>query len=167
VPYDRELEIGLMIETPSAVWLADVLARDARFFSIGSNDLIQYTLAMDRDNERLSHLYEPFEPAVLRSIHHTVEAGHRHGLWVGICGEMAGDPRTAALLVGLGIDELSMSAYDLPRVKAAIRSIRHDRAREVALEALELPSASAVKELLRTRLEVMLPSFLVAKRSPM
>jgi phosphotransferase system enzyme I (PtsI) len=165
--YDHAMEIGLMIETPSAVWMADVLSRRAHFLSIGSNDLIQYTLAMDRDNERLSHLYEPLEPAVLRSIHHTVEAGHAAGRWVGICGEMAGDPRTAALLIGLGVDELSLSSFDLPRVKAAIRSIRHSRAQEVAREALTLPSAAAVKELLRENLETMLPSFLVSKRSPM
>jgi len=167
VPHDPGLEIGLMIETPSAVWISDVLAREARFFSIGSNDLIQYTLAMDRDNERLSHLYEPLEPSVLRSIHHTVEAGHRAGRWVGICGEMAGDPRTAILLLGLGVDELSMSCYDLPRVKAALRSVRHEEAAEVAARALELSAAGAVKELLRQRLEVLLPSFLVAKRSPL
>jgi phosphotransferase system enzyme I (PtsI) len=167
VPHDPDLEIGLMIETPSAVWISDVLARDAAFLSIGSNDLIQYTLAMDRDNERLAHLYEPLEPSVLRSIHHTVEAGHRAGRWVGICGEMAGDPRNAILLLGLGVDEFSMSCFDLPRVKAAIRSVRYEGAREVALRALELPSAAAVKELLRERLEVLLPSFLVAKRSPL
>jgi len=167
IAHDADLEIGLMIETPSAVWIADVLARQSRFLSIGSNDLIQYTLAMDRDNERLSHLYEPLEPSVLRSIHHTVEAGHKAGRWVGICGEMAGDPRTAILLLGLGVDELSMSCYDLPRVKAAIRSVRHAEAREVALRALELGSAGAVKELLRQRLDVLLPSFLVAKRSPL
>jgi phosphotransferase system enzyme I (PtsI) len=167
VPYDSGLEIGLMIETPSAVWIADVLSRQARFLSIGSNDLIQYTLAMDRDNERLSHLYEPLEPSVLRSIHHTIEAGHAAGRWVGICGEMAGDPRTAVLLVGLGLDELSMSCYDLPRVKAALRSVRYEEAREVALRALELSAAGAVKELLRQRLDVLLPSFLLAKRSPL
>ncbi len=167
VPHDLGLEIGLMIETPSAVWIADVLARQAKFLSIGSNDLIQYTLAMDRDNERLSHLYEPLEPSVLRSIHHTIEAGHRAGRWVGICGEMAGDPRTAILLLGLGVDELSMSCYDLPRVKAALRSVRHEEAHEVAMRALDLSAAGAVKELMRQRFEVMLPSFLVAKRSPL
>jgi phosphotransferase system enzyme I (PtsI) len=167
VPHDSALEIGLMIETPSAVWMADDLAREAHFLSIGSNDLIQYTLAMDRDNERLSHLYEPMEPSVLRSIHHTIEAGHRAGRWVGICGEMAGDPRTAVLLVGLGIDELSMSCFDLPRVKAAIRSVKREAATDIAHEVLRLSSASAVKELLRSRIETLLPSFLLAKRSPM
>jgi phosphotransferase system enzyme I (PtsI) len=167
VPHDPAVEIGVMIETPSAVWIADVLARDARFLSIGSNDLTQYTLAMDRDNERLAHLYEPLNPAVLRSIHHTVQAGHAAQRWVGVCGEMAGDPRNAVLLLGLGVDELSMSTFDLPRVKAAIRSVRLDAARDLACEALRQPTAAAVKELLRDRVETMLPSFLVAKRSPL
>jgi phosphotransferase system enzyme I (PtsI) len=167
VPHDPDLEIGVMIETPSAVWLADVFSRHSRFLSIGSNDLTQYTLAMDRDNERLAHLYEPLNPAVLRSIHHTVEAGHAAGRWVGICGEMAGDPRTAILLLGLGVDELSMSPFDLPRVKAAIRSVRREAAVELACQALGQSSAAGVKELLRARVETMLPSFLVAKRSPL
>jgi phosphotransferase system enzyme I (PtsI) len=166
-PHDPELEIGVMVETPSAVWMADVLSRHVAFLSIGSNDLVQYTLAIDRDNARLAHLYEPLSPAVLRSIRHTVEAGHRAGRWVGICGEMAGEPRTAVLLVGLGVDELSMSAFDLPRVKAAIRSVRREAARELACEVLERTSADSVKELLRERIETMLPSFLVAKRSPL
>jgi phosphoenolpyruvate-protein phosphotransferase (PTS system enzyme I) len=167
VPYDRDLEIGLMIETPSAVWMADALARHASFFSIGTNDLVQYTLAMDRDNERLSYLYEPLEPAVLRSIAHTVAAAHAAGRWVGLCGEMAGDPRIAVLLVGLGVDELSMSPYDLPRVKAAIRSTRFDQVLAVAKAALECPSAAAVKSLMREHVDTRLPSFLAAKRSPL
>ena len=161
--YDRELELGIMIETPSAVWMADVLARHADFFSIGTNDLTQYTLAMDRDNERLSHLYEPLEPAVLRSIRHTVEQGKRASRWVGVCGEMAGDPHNAVLLLGLGVDELSMSSFDLPRVKAAVRSVSLVDARRLAEEALALPSAAAVKELLRARLDGRLPEAASAK----
>ncbi|HTM58487.1 MAG TPA: phosphoenolpyruvate--protein phosphotransferase [Candidatus Udaeobacter sp.] len=150
--YDPDLELGIMIETPSAVWMADVLARHADFFSIGTNDLTQYTLAMDRDNERLAHLYEPLEPAVLRSIHHTIESARAAGRWVGVCGEMAGDPRTAILLCGMGVDELSMSSFDLPRVKAAIRGMRQDEARALAQQALAMSSAQAVKELLNERL---------------
>src|SRR5262249_53185305 len=122
---DGRVETGIMIEPPSAVWMADSLARKADFSSIGSNDLIQYTLAMDRDTPRLAHLYEPLDPAVLRSIRHTVEAGHDAGRWVGVCGEMAGDPVNAVLLTGMGVDELSVASYDLPRVKAAVRSVRH------------------------------------------
>jgi len=166
VPFDPGLEIGIMIETPSAVWMADVLARHAAFLSIGSNDLTQYTLAMDRDNERLAHLYEPLDPAVLRSIRHTIDAGHAAGRWVGICGEMAGDPRTAVLLVGMGVDELSMSSFDVPRVKAAIRSVRLEDARDIAHEALRQSNAHGVKQVLRSTVDSVLPSFLVAKRTP-
>jgi phosphotransferase system enzyme I (PtsI) len=156
-----------MVETPAAVWIADVLSIHARFLSVGSNDLTQYTLAMDRDNERLTHLYEPLNPAVLRSIQHTIRAGHAAGRWVGICGEMAGDPRTALLLLGLGVDELSMSCFDLPRVKAAIRSVKSSKLEELAARRSACSSAARVKALLRDRLESMLPSFLVAKRSPL
>ena len=158
--FDRELEIGIMIETPSAVWVADLLAREARFLSIGSNDLIQYTLAMDRDNERLAHLYEPLSPAVLRSLRHIVHAGHGAKRWVGVCGEMAGDPRTAVLLTGMGVDELSVSCFDLPRVKAAIRSVPATRAREIAEQALARESAEDVRALLRGELDPLLPDYL-------
>ncbi|MEK7824137.1 MAG: phosphoenolpyruvate--protein phosphotransferase [Candidatus Eisenbacteria bacterium] len=159
--YDRDLEIGIMIETPSAVWVADLLAREARFLSIGTNDLIQYTLAMDRDNERLAHLYEPLSPAVLRSLRHTIHSGHGAKRWVGVCGEMAGDPRTAILLVGLGVDELSVSCFDLPRVKAAIRSVPATRAREIAEQALARDCAEAVRALLHAELDPLLPDYLV------
>jgi len=164
VPHDPNVETGIMIETPSAVWMADALAKHAEFFSIGSNDLIQYTLAMDRDNERLAHLYEPLDPAVLRSIRHTVEAAHAAGRWVGVCGEMAGDPHTAALLVGLGVDELSVSCYDLPRVKAAVRSIRADAVSAVAKEALESASAGPVRALVRKKIDALMPSYLSLDR---
>jgi phosphotransferase system enzyme I (PtsI) len=155
--YDATTPLGIMIETPSAVWMSDVLAKLADFFSIGTNDLTQYTLAIDRDNERLARLYEPLEPAVLRSIGHATREAKRRSRWVGLCGEMAGDPRNAVLLVGLGVDELSMSGFDLPRVKAALRSVRADAAAALAEEALALPSAAAVKELLSARLDHLLP----------
>ncbi len=162
--HDASVETGIMIETPSAVWMADALARQSAFFSIGSNDLTQYTLAMDRDNERLSGLYEPLDPAILRSIAHTVKAAHDAGRWVGVCGEMAGDPHTAVLLVGLGVDEMSMSAFDLPRVKAAVRSIRFDAARALADEALAMTSAAGVRDLVKHRIDTMLPSYLAYER---
>ena len=166
VPFDPALEIGVMVETPSAVWIADVLAAQAHFLSIGTNDLTQYTLAMDRDNERLARLHEPLNPAVVRSIDHTVRAAHAAGRWVGVCGEMAGDPQTAVLLVGLGVDELSMSCFDLPRVKSAIRSVSAADARELATQVLAQSSAQGVKQLLRERVESLLPDFLATKRSP-
>ena len=164
VAYDRDLEVGIMIETPSAVWLADLLALESKFLSVGSNDLIQYTLAMDRDNERLAHLYEPLSLAVLRSLRHTVHCGHASKRWVGLCGEMAGDPHTAILLMGLGIDELSVSSYDLPRVKAAIRSVPATRAREIAEQALASDSADAVRALLRAELDPLFPDYLTRDR---
>jgi phosphotransferase system enzyme I (PtsI) len=161
VPHDPKLELGIMIETPSAVWVADFLARSSAFFSIGTNDLIQYTLAMDRDNERLAHLYQPLHPAVLRSIRHTVEAAHAHGRWAGVCGEMASDPRHAVLLLGLGVDELSVTAFDLPRVKAAIRTVSRTQARALAEEALLMPSADTVDDLIRCTLDPMLPASVI------
>jgi phosphotransferase system enzyme I (PtsI) len=160
VPHDDSVETGIMIETPSAVWMADALARHAQFFSIGSNDLVQYTLAMDRDNERLANLYEPLDPSVLRSIRHTVECAHAAGRWVGVCGEMAGDPYTATLLLGMGVDELSTSCFDLPRVKAAIRHVRRSDARAVAEAALACDSAAPVRALLHDRIGPLLPAHL-------
>jgi phosphotransferase system enzyme I (PtsI) len=163
--YDPKVEVGIMIETPSAVWMADALARHADFFSIGSNDLIQYTLAMDRDNPRLAHLYEPLDPAVLRCVKHTVEAAHAAGRWVGVCGEMAGDPQNAVLLLGLGVDELSVSVFDVPRVKAAVRSVQYDAVRALADEALRCESAEPVRALMRREIDRLLPSFLVQDRA--
>jgi len=164
VSFDPEVEVGMMVETPSAVWEADLMAHRARFFSIGSNDLTQYTLAMDRDNERLARLYEPLSPAVLRSVRHTVQAGHRAERWVGLCGEMAGDPRTAVLLVGLGVDELSVSCFDLPRVKAAIRSVTKTQACAMAERAMSLSSAEAIRELMAETLDPLLPEFALGGR---
>ena len=159
VEFDPAIEIGMMVETPSAVWEADLMAGLASFFSIGSNDLTQYTLAMDRDNERLASLYEPMSPSVLRSIQHTIAAGHAAGRWVGVCGEMAGDPRTAVLLTGMGVDELSMSCYDLPRVKAAIRNVTLAQARALARAVLELPTAAAIRAQVEAVLDPLLPAF--------
>ena len=164
VAFDPGIEIGMMVETPSAVWEANLMAERARFFSIGSNDLTQYTLAMDRDNERLAQLYEPLSPGVLRSIRHTIEAGHAAGRWVGLCGEMAGDPRTAVLLLGLGVDELSVSCFDLPRVKAAIRSVTRTQACALAERAMSLTSAAAVRALLAETVDPLLPEFALGGR---
>lgn len=161
--YDAHLPIGMMVETPSAVLSAAFMARRVAFFSIGSNDLIQYTLAMDRGNERIGHLYEPLEPAILQAVRHTVSAGHTAGIWVGVCGEMAGDPRIAVLLVGLGVDELSVSPFDVPRVKAAIRAVPRRAARRLAESALTLSSARAIRRLLRRDLDPQLPPFLLGE----
>src|SRR5581483_7337544 len=127
-PFDQNLEIGAMIEIPSAVLVADSLARRLKFFSLGTNDLIQYTLAVDRMNEKVAHLYEPTHPAILRLIKATVDAAKKAGLWVGVCGEMAGDPVLTALLLGLGVDELSAAPPLVPPVKFLIRRLKLNEA---------------------------------------
>jgi phosphotransferase system enzyme I (PtsI) len=136
IPFDEKLEIGVMIEIPSAVLIADTLARHVKFFSIGSNDLIQYTLAADRTNEKVSHLYEPTHPAIVRLIKMTVDAAHAHGIWVGVCGEVASDPVLAPLLLGLGVDELSTAPAAIDPVKYIIRRVKQTEARELADFAL-------------------------------
>jgi phosphotransferase system enzyme I (PtsI) len=141
IPFDENLEIGAMIEIPSAVVVADALARRLKFFSLGTNDLIQYTLAVDRMNEKVAHLYEPTHPAILRLIKATVEAGRRNKIWVGVCGEMAGDPVLTALLLGLGVDELSATPSLVPPVKFLIRRLKMNEATELAEFALNSESS--------------------------
>jgi phosphoenolpyruvate-protein phosphotransferase (PTS system enzyme I) len=146
VPFDSALEVGAMIEVPSAVLIADALARHAGFFSIGTNDLIQYSLAVDRLNERITHLYEPTHPAILHLIKATVDAAHRHDLWVGVCGEMAGDPSLVPLLMGLGVDELSAAVSVVPRIKYLIRRLKMNEARELADFALGCDSPVEIQD---------------------
>jgi phosphotransferase system enzyme I (PtsI) len=143
-PFDEKLVVGTMIEIPSAVAVADLLAQACGFFSIGTNDLIQYMLAIDRGNDRVAHLYEPAHPAVLRSIRRIVEEGHRCKIAVGVCGEMASDPAYAPLLLGLGVDSLSMTPTLLPAVKYLLRAMTMADARALAEEALSLSSAKEI-----------------------
>ncbi|HEY3856777.1 MAG TPA: phosphoenolpyruvate--protein phosphotransferase [Verrucomicrobiae bacterium] len=146
IPFDPNLEIGVMVEIPSAAVSADMLARRVKFFSLGTNDLIQYTLAVDRLNERIAHLYDPTHPAVLRLIKLTADAAERHGIWCGICGEMAGDPLLTPLLLGLGVTELSMAPSLLPHVKYLIRRLKLADARELAEFALNCESGRLIFE---------------------
>ena len=155
VPFDEEMEVGIMIEVPSAAVTADLLAKEADFFSLGTNDLVQYSVAVDRTNERIAHLYEPTHPAVLRLIKTTVDAAHAAGIWVGLCGEMGGDIALTPLLIGLGVDELSCGAAVLPRVKRAVRSLDHATCHALAVEALKADTGSEVlrkcEEIARSR----------------
>ena len=142
--FDETMEVGAMIEIPSAALIADILGPRVKFFSIGSNDLIQYTLAADRTNEKVSHLYEPTHPAIIRLIKTTVEAAHRHGIWVGVCGEVAGDPVLAPLLVGLGVDELSAAPTVVAQVKYIIRRLKLSEAQALAEFALQCESPADI-----------------------
>ncbi|MBI3415775.1 MAG: phosphoenolpyruvate--protein phosphotransferase [Verrucomicrobia bacterium] len=144
LPFDDALEIGAMIEIPSAAVNADALAKRVKFFSLGTNDLIQYSLAVDRLNERIAHLYEPTNPAILRLIKMTVDAAHKQGIWVGVCGEMAGDPELTPLLLGLGVDELSVTPGILPQIKFLIRRTRMSEANELAAFALNCESSAEI-----------------------
>ena len=144
LPFDEHLEIGAMIETPSAVVVAESLAKRLKFFSIGTNDLIQYSLAVDRMNEKIAHLYEPTHPAIVRLIHATVEAAHRHKVWVSVCGEMASDPVLAPLLLGLGVDELSTAPPLVPPVKFLVRRLKLSEAKTLADFALQSESAAEI-----------------------
>jgi phosphotransferase system enzyme I (PtsI) len=153
LPFDEGCEIGIMIEVPSAALVADQLAREVDFFSIGTNDLIQYTIAVDRGNERTENLFNPFHPAVLRLIQMVITAGHEKGIWVGLCGEMAGDPLSVWMLLGMGLDEFSMSPVALPEAKRLIRSIPYEEAEEIAKEALILQTAEEVILFLQEQLK--------------
>ncbi len=156
VPYKEDIEIGAMIEVPSAAMTADLLAREADFFSIGTNDLIQYSLAVDRANEKVAYLYEPAHPAVLRLIKNIIDSAHQAGIWVGMCGEMAGEPALVLILLGLGIDELSMPALVIPKVKYLVRSVTVPQVQEIAAQALTLSTGKQVEEFSQEKLKQIL-----------
>lgn len=144
IKFDEKIRLGVMIEIPSAALMADELAREVDFLSIGTNDLIQYLLAVDRGNPTVAHLYKEFHPAVIRTIKSIIEAGHRHGKWVGMCGEMAGNPVATILLVGLGLDEFSVVPIMLPEIKKIIRSISVTSARRIVEQVLEFDNEAEV-----------------------
>lgn len=143
-PFDETMEVGAMIEIPSAAMTTDLLAKECAFLSIGTNDLIQYLIAIDRVNDRIAHLYEPTHPAVIRTLRHVVDEAHRRKVPVSVCGEMAGDPVYAPLLLGLGVDSLSMSPAWLPSVKYLIRAMTMADAKALAAEALTMSSAKEI-----------------------
>jgi phosphotransferase system enzyme I (PtsI) len=154
--FDEKIQVGAMIEVPSAAMTADILAKEADFFSIGTNDLIQYSLAVDRTNEKVAYLYEPAHPAVLRLIKNIIDAAHKAGIWVGMCGEMAGEPNFALLLLGLGLDEFSMPPQVIPEIKYLLRSVTLKHAQAVASEALSLSTGIEVEDFTRLKLREIL-----------
>ena len=143
-PFHDELEIGVMIEVPTAAIMADLLAREVDFFSIGTNDLIQYSVAIDRTNERVAHLYEPSHPSVVRLLKMVADAAHANDIWVGVCGEMAGEILFTPLLLGLGMDELSAGTSLVPRVKSAVQRLSVTECQKLVEEVLELDTPAAV-----------------------
>ncbi len=153
IAFSSDIPVGCMIEVPSAAMTSDILARKADFFSIGTNDLIQYTIAVDRGNEKISDLYEPFHPAVLRLIRMVVENGHAAGIPVGMCGEMAGDPMATVILLGLGLDELSMSAFGIPEIKRIIRSTTILEAEEFLGTLMDMKSIRDIDRYVRHWME--------------
>lgn len=156
IPFDNNIEVGAMIEVPSAAMTADILATQVNFFSIGTNDLIQYSIAVDRTNEKVAYLYEPTHPAVLRLIKSIIEAAHDAGIWVGMCGEMAGEPAFALLLLGLGLDEFSMPPSVIPEVKYIIRSVSLKQVQEIAAAALRLSTGKEIEEFSQNKLREIL-----------
>ena len=152
IPFDEAIEIGIMIEVPSAVMVADLLAREVDFFSVGTNDLIQYSLAIDRTNEHLTHLYEPLHPAVLRSLKMVVDAAHEAGIDACMCGEMAGEPGYLPILLGLGFDELSMNAGSILRVKSILRRCSKKEAEVLVNRALLFPTVQEVESFLKSEI---------------
>lgn len=146
IPFDPHIQVGVTIETPGAAIIADMLAQEADFFSIGTNDLIQYALAIDRINEQVAYLYQPMHPAILRLLKYIVKSGHRHGIRVAVCGVMASDPLNVILLLGLGVDELSMDPPSVQRIKRIVRSIKLEEAGQLTERALTFKTAAEVKE---------------------
>jgi phosphoenolpyruvate-protein kinase (PTS system EI component) len=145
------MDVGIMVEVPAAALMADRLAAAVDFFSIGTNDLAQYTLAADRTNARVASLASGFHPAVLRLVHDVIAAAHARGKWVGLCGELAGEPLAIPILLGLGLDEFSMNPPAIPLAKQIIRALTLDHAQAVAQAALEMDTPEAVQALVRER----------------
>lgn len=150
IAFNENMEVGMMIETPSAALLADIFAKHVDFFSIGTNDLIQYTLAVDRLNPHVSHLYSPYNPSVLRSIKNIIDAAHRENIWVGMCGEAASDPKLVPVLIGMGLDEFSMNPASVLEVKWMIRQHSREEMKAVAEQVLKFATADEIERFLES-----------------
>ncbi|WP_372794211.1 phosphoenolpyruvate--protein phosphotransferase [Pontiella sp.] len=160
IPFNQDIQIGTMIEVPSAALIADIIAPHVSFFSLGTNDLIQYTMAVDRGNENVAHLYNPTHLAVLRLIDLVVKVSHKHGLWTCVCGQMAATPQLVPLLIGLGVDELSVSPSQAPVIKDVIRKLYYSSAIELAQKALNSTSAEHVDQLCHDLIAEIAPEVL-------
>ncbi len=156
IAYNDKIKIGVMIEVPSAAMTADILAKEADFFSIGTNDLIQYSLAVDRGNEKVAYLYEPAHPAVLRLVKNVIDSAHKAGIKVAMCGEMAGEPSLALILLGLGLDEFSIPPQVIPELKYIIRAISMEETREIAAQALLFSTGKEVDSFVQDKLREIL-----------
>ncbi|MDF2986782.1 MAG: ptsP, partial [Eubacterium sp.] len=152
IAYNKEIQTGIMIEIPSAAMTADILAREADFFSIGTNDLCQYTLAVDRMNEKVSYLYNPLNPGVLRLIKNVIDAGHQAGIKVGMCGEMTANTESAVVLLGLGLDEFSMAPSSIPYIKNTICNLTMARARDIAEKVMKMDNVNQITIYVKERL---------------
>ncbi|MFH1407174.1 MAG: phosphoenolpyruvate--protein phosphotransferase [Candidatus Omnitrophota bacterium] len=160
MPFDENIEVGAMIEVPSAALTCDIIAKEVKFLSIGTNDLIQYSLAVDRTNEKVAYLYEPAHPAILRLIKNIVDAGHKENIWVGMCGEMASEPAFALLLLGLGLDEFSVSPVAVPEIKQVIRSVTYEQAKKIAEHSFLLTTGSGVESYIRSKVKELVPGLM-------
>jgi phosphotransferase system enzyme I (PtsI) len=143
----------VMIEVPSAALISEIIAQKVDFFSIGTNDLIQYTIAVDRNNEKIAYLYEPFHPGVLRLLKMIIDNAHAAGITVGMCGEMAGDPFAAVVLLGMGLDQFSMSAFSIPEIKRIIRSVTMKEAKELADTVMQMKFSQDIDDYVRDWME--------------
>ncbi|MCB2313605.1 phosphoenolpyruvate--protein phosphotransferase [Clostridium tagluense] len=154
IAFNEKLEVGIMIEIPAAAIISDLFAREVDFFSIGTNDLIQYTTAVDRMNEKISHLYNPFHPALLRLVKMVIDNAHKENKWVGMCGEVAGDPKLIPVLIGMGLDEFSMSPISILRARGIIRNISQEKMRDLAQQVVNLPTAEEVEKFIEKNINL-------------
>ncbi|MCT4618450.1 MAG: phosphoenolpyruvate--protein phosphotransferase [Marinisporobacter sp.] len=156
IGFDENIEVGMMIEVPAAAIISDILAKEVDFFSIGTNDLIQYTTAVDRGNQKLSYLYNQFHPAVLRCIQLIIDNGHKEGIWVGMCGEVAGDPEMIPILAGMGLDEFSMSPISILKARYILKNIDTKKIRDLLDEMLSMPTAKEVQAYINKKIPFIL-----------
>ncbi len=152
IRFDEGIKVGIMVEIPSAAMTADIIAKEVDFFSIGTNDLCQYALAVDRMNPKVSSLYQPLHPGILRLIKNVIDASHKYGKFTGMCGEMAGSEEACVILLGLGLDEFSMSAASIPAIKNIVRNVTCKQAEEIANRALEMDTPEEILEYSRKML---------------